>query len=189
MVFDGILSGMRLTGICGWMVSGGLVLAQRGGPPAPVAPPPPGDAANGKAIFEGKGQCAHCHRIHGNGSHYGPDLSEIGSRRPDQLQTSILDPDAEILPANRTYRVMDNNGAVTVGRLLNLDTFTVQLIDEKERLVSFEKSNLSQYGFVEKSPMPSYKDKLTEQEVADLVNYLYSLKPPPGAGRGGRGPQ
>ncbi|HYK62970.1 MAG TPA: c-type cytochrome [Bryobacteraceae bacterium] len=179
---------MRLAS-CLYLILSGTLLAQRGAPPAPVAPPPPGDAANGKAIFEGKGQCTNCHRIQGKGSHYGPDLSEIGSRRPDQLQTSILDPDAEILPANRTYRVIDKNGAVTVGRLLNLDTFTVQLMDEKERLVSFEKSNLREFGFVEKSPMPSYKDKLTEQEVADLVNYLYSLKPPPSAGRGGRGPQ
>jgi cytochrome c oxidase cbb3-type subunit III len=174
---------------CLYLVLSGTLMAQRGGPPAPVAPPPPGDAVNGKAIFEGKGQCANCHRINGSGSRYGPDLSEIGARRPDQLQTSIFDPDAEILPANRTYRVVEKSGDVTVGRLLNLDTFTVQLMDEKQRLVSFEKSNLREYGFVEKSPMPSYKDKLTEQEVADLVNYLYSLKPPPGAGRGGRGPQ
>jgi cytochrome c oxidase cbb3-type subunit III len=171
---------------CGLILSAGMLLAQRGGPPAPVAPPPPGDAANGKAIFEGKGQCTNCHRIKGVGSRFGPDLSEIGARRPDQLQTSILDPDAEILPANRTYRVVDKKGVVTVGRLLNLDTFTVQIIDEKERLLSFEKSNLNlnESGFVEKSPMPSYRGKLTDQEVADLVNYLYSLKPPPGAGRG-----
>ncbi|HEY7334199.1 MAG TPA: c-type cytochrome [Bryobacteraceae bacterium] len=179
---------MRLIGICIFAVGAGVLLAQRGGPPAPVIPPPPGDAANGKAIFEGKGQCTNCHRVEGKGSHLGPDLSEIGARRPDQLQSSILDPDAEILPANRTYRVVDKNGTVTVGRLLNLDTFTVQLMDAKERLVSFEKSNLREYGFVDKSPMPSYKGKLTDQEIADLVNYLYSLKPPPRAA-GGRGKQ
>ena len=170
-------------------LSAGVLLAQRGGPPAPVVPPPPGDAANGKAIFEGKGQCTNCHRIKGNGSRFGPDLSEIGARRPDQLQASILDPDAEILPVNRIYRVVDKSGTVIIGRLLNLDTFTVQIIDQKERLLSFEKANLREYGFVDKSPMPSYKDKLTDQEVADLVNYLYSLKPPPGTGRGGRGQQ
>ena len=176
---------------CALILGASAVLAQqpgRGGPPEPVAPPPPGDAANGKAIFEGKGQCTNCHRIKGNGSRFGPDLSEIGGRRPDQLQTSILDPDAEILPPNRIYRVVDKSGTVTVGRLLNLDTFTVQLIDQKEQLRSFEKTNLREYGFVEKSPMPSYKGRLTEQEVNDLVNYLYSLKPPPSA-TGGRGKQ
>jgi len=37
--------------------------------------------------------------------------------------------------------------------------------------------------------MPSFKGRLTDQEVIDVVNYLWSLKPPPGAGRGGRGKQ
>lgn len=182
---------MSFLKVCTLILGAGALLAQqqgRGGPPAPVAPPPPGEAANGKAIFEGKGQCTNCHRIKGNGSRFGPDLSEIGGRRPDQLQTSILDPDAEILPANRIYRVVDKSGAITIGRLLNLDTFTVQLMDQKEQLRSFEKTNLREYGFVEKSPMPSYKGRLTDQEVADLVNYLYSLKPPPSAA-GGRGKQ
>ena len=38
-----------------------------------------GDAARGKAIYEGKGGCAGCHRIRGAGSRTGPDLSEIGN--------------------------------------------------------------------------------------------------------------
>lgn len=147
-----------------------------------------GDAANGKLIFEGKGNCASCHRIQGNGSHFGPDLSTAGARSPEQLQTSILDPDAEIAPANRMYRVVAKNGATTVGRLLNEDTFSVQMIDKTERLLSFQKADLREYAFETKSPMPSFKDKLTAQEIADVVAYLSTLKPPPGAGRGaGRG--
>ncbi len=175
---------------CLLIAAGGLALAQppAPAPAAPAAPPPPGDAANGKAIFEGKGNCTNCHRIHGHGSRFGPDLSQIGARRPDQIQTSILDPDAEVLPANRIYRVVDKNGNATVGRLLNLDTFTIQMIDRQEKLRSFQKADLREYAFVEKSPMPSYKGRLTDQEVADVVNYLYSLKPPPGAAAGrGRG--
>jgi hypothetical protein len=38
------------------------------------------------------------------------------------------------------------------------------------------KSDLKEYGFLKSSPMPSYKDKLTAQELADLVSYLVSLK-------------
>ncbi len=148
-----------------------------------------GDPANGKLIFEGKGNCISCHRIKGNGSRFGPDLSEIGARTPEQLQTSILDPDAEIAPANRIYRVVSKNGTTTVGRLLNEDTFSVQMIDKTERLRSFQKADLRDYGFEAHSPMPSFKDKLTAQEVADVVAYLSTFKPPPGArGRGGRGP-
>jgi mono/diheme cytochrome c family protein len=32
-----------------------------------------GDAARGKAIFDGKGACSTCHRVNGNGSRLGPD--------------------------------------------------------------------------------------------------------------------
>lgn len=109
-------------------VAGGALLAQ-----------PTGDPANGKIIFEGKGACTGCHRINGNGSHFGPDLSEVGARRPEQLEASILDPDAEILPANRIYRVVSKNGTTTIGRLLNEDTFSVQMIDKMERLLSFKR--------------------------------------------------
>jgi len=146
-----------------------------------------GDPANGKLIFEGKGTCTSCHRIKGNGSHFGPDLSEAGARSPEQLQTSIVDPDAEIVPANRIIRVVSKNGATTIGRLLNEDTFSVQMIDKTERLLSFQKADLREYAFETKSPMPSFKDKLSAQELADVVAYLGMFKPPPGAGRGGRG--
>ena len=45
------------------------------------------------------------------------------------------------------------------GRLLNIDTFTVQMIDTKEQLRSFTKANLREHGFIP-SPMPSFKSTL-----------------------------
>jgi putative heme-binding domain-containing protein len=136
-----------------------------------------GDAARGKAIFEGKGGCLACHRVHGSGSRLGPELSDIGSiRRAAELQQSLLEPDAEILPQNRSFRVMSKDGAATTGRLLNQDVFTVQIMDSKERLLSLQKSGLKEYGFIDKSPMPSYQGKLSPMELADVVTYLVSLK-------------
>jgi putative heme-binding domain-containing protein len=146
-----------------------------------------GNATRGQAIVEGKGNCFSCHRIKTTGSRFGPDLSEVGARRPDQLLTSLTDPDAEILPANRPYRVVLKDGTTVDGRLLNQDSFTVQIIDTKENLRSFTKADLRSYAIQEKSPMPSYKGRLSDQELAEVVEYLSSLKPPPGAGRGGRG--
>jgi hypothetical protein len=64
---------------------------------------------------------------------------------------------------------------VIEGRLLNQDTFTVQLIDEDERLRSFDRSELRDFAFVA-SPMPSYVGTLSAQEIADLVRYLTSLQ-------------
>lgn len=136
-----------------------------------------GDAARGHALFDGKGTCATCHRVSGAGSRLGPDLTNVGQlRKAIDLERALLEPDAEVLGQNRFYRVVGRDGVTTTGRLLNLDTFTVQMIDGTEQLRSFVKSDLRDHGFVDKSPMPSYKDKLNPQEIADLVSYLVSLK-------------
>jgi hypothetical protein len=97
-------------------------------------------------------------------------------RTPEELQRSILEPDAEILPPNRSYRVVTPEGATVIGRLLNHDTFRVQLIDSKGRLLSFVKASLREHGFLTKSPMPSYRGKLTADELTDLVSYLATVK-------------
>lgn len=136
-----------------------------------------GDPARGQVLFAGKGACTTCHRIGTTGSRVGPDLTDIGSlRKPGALEASILNPNAEILAQNRYYRVVTKDGDIVTGRLLNRDTFSVQLLDSKEQIRSFEISNLREHGFLDKSPMPSYKDKLSPQEVADLVSYLGTLK-------------
>jgi cytochrome c oxidase cbb3-type subunit 3 len=138
---------------------------------------PRGDAAQGKTIFEGKGGCTACHRVKGNGARLGPELTDIGVlRRAVELERSIVDPDAEVLPQNRFFRVVTQDGKTVTGRLLNQDAFSVQLFDPQERLLSFSKSDLKEYAFVVKSAMPSYQGKLSPKELADLVSYLVSLK-------------
>lgn len=138
---------------------------------------PPGDVARGKSLFEGKGQCATCHRVKGSGSRTGPDLTQIGAtRRSTELEQSILNPDDEMLVAYQYVRVVMRDGTTIRGRLLNQDTFTLQLLDSQERLVSLSKSNLRESTFEKKSPMPSYRDKLNAQELSDLISYLASLK-------------
>jgi len=135
-----------------------------------------GDAVHGKAVLESKG-CLNCHRVNGNGSRLGPELSDIGSlRRAAELERSILDPDAEVLPQNRFIRVVTRDGTTINGRLLNQDAFTLQLYDSNDRLLSLSKSNLKEYAFTSKSPMPSYRGKLSPTELSDLVSYLVSLK-------------
>jgi putative heme-binding domain-containing protein len=135
-----------------------------------------GDAVHGKAIFESKG-CLNCHRVNGNGARLGPELTDIGSlRRAAELERSILEPDAEVLPQNRFIRVVTREGVTINGRLLNQDAFTIQLYDTNDGLVSLEKSKLKEYAFTNKSPMLSFRGKLSPQELSDLVSYLVSLK-------------
>lgn len=136
-----------------------------------------GDASRGKTLFEGKGNCAGCHRVNGAGARLAPDLSDVGRiRQQQELEQALVDPGADIRPGNRFFEALTKDGAAVTGRLLNQDTFSIQLLDSKERLISLSKSNLKSYGFLKTSPMPSYRDKLNPQELADVVSYLVSLK-------------
>jgi putative heme-binding domain-containing protein len=135
-----------------------------------------GDLSRGRAIVHGKGACLTCHRVDGAGSRVGPDLSRVGRlRRAIELEQSLADPAAEVLPGNRFYRAVQRDGAVVTGRLLNHDTFTVQMLDSTEQLRSFLKADLKEHGFIP-TPMPSYRGRLDAQEMADVVSYLVSLK-------------
>ena len=153
----------------------------------------PADPARGKAIFEGKGDCLSCHRVNGAGSRSGPDLSDIAISRgrgggpgivaggtaagnAQGLTAAILDPDAEVALINRSVRIVTKDGKTITGRLLNHDNFSVQLRDPQGKLLAFSKSDLREFTILAKSPMPSYKGKLTDDEVADLVAYLMTLK-------------
>ncbi len=136
-----------------------------------------GDVSRGKAIFEGKGQCLTCHSVAGAGARVAPPLTEIGAiRRTSELQRSIVDPSAEIRTDNRSVRAVTRQGTTITGRLMNQDTFSLQLLDSSERLVVVDKASLRDYTILKESPMPSFKDKLATQEVADLVSYLTTLR-------------
>lgn len=136
-----------------------------------------GDAGRGRMAFDGKGGCARCHRVGAQGSRVAPDLSEIGAARsPGSLVRSLTDPTSQMMPINRPVRAVTRDGKVINGRRLNEDTYTVQLLDEQERLVSLAKADLREFTILSVSPMPSYKNTFTPDELADLVAYLLSLK-------------
>jgi cytochrome c oxidase cbb3-type subunit 3 len=136
-----------------------------------------GNAANGRAIFTGKGNCTTCHRVNGHGSRLGPDLSEIGRlRHSTDIERAIVEPDLLIVPSNRFIRLVTRDGATITGRMLNQDAFTVQLLDSKEQLRSLMRADLKEFTFIDKSPMPSYSGKLSPAEITDLVSYLVSLQ-------------
>jgi len=136
-----------------------------------------GDASRGRAIFEGKGGCVSCHRVGRVGSRVAPNLSDIGSQRsPGSIQRSLVDPSSQMMPINRPVRLVKKDGTVVNGRRLNEDTYSIQVIDDKERLHSILKADIKEFTISKTSLMPSYKDTLNSTEIADLLGYLLSLK-------------
>jgi cytochrome c oxidase cbb3-type subunit III len=135
-----------------------------------------GNAELGRALFAGEGGCTDCHRVEGIGPTVGPDLSDIGAiRQPAALQRTLLDPTAAMLPINRPVRVVMTDGRTIRGRRLNEDTYTVQLIDADQKLVSVDKSQIREFEVGTTSPMPSMADRLSADEIAHVIAYLLTL--------------
>jgi len=156
-------------------------------PPEKVA----GDARRGERLYFTKGGCAQCHTINGRGGASGPDLTEIGLRRgAGYLKTSLTAPGADVPKSSSSYRsdvsipenflqvrVVTKDGRRITGVRVNEDTFSIQLCDVANRIHSFFKSELAElqkdWG---KSPMPSYNEVFSKEELDDVVAYLVSLR-------------
>jgi putative heme-binding domain-containing protein len=136
-----------------------------------------GDPARGETLVTGKGGCLACHMIRDSGSRMAPSLSDIGSRRSaGYLERHLVAPDAQMFPINRPVHAVTREGKVIEGRRLNESSFSVQLIDTDGNLVSLLKSDLREYTIDNRSPMPSFQEKLTADEITDVLSYLLSLK-------------
>jgi len=135
-----------------------------------------GNVERGQVLFTGRGECQDCHMVNGEGSVLGPDLSSIALVRSSaELRDSLLAPAAVVQPNSRFYTVVTTSGEEITGRLLNHDAFSVQLLDANERLRYFDKTNLAEFGFSDPG-MPALGADFSEQDVADLVAYLASLR-------------
>jgi putative heme-binding domain-containing protein len=133
------------------------------------------------ALFRSDG-CVRCHRVNGDGGRLGPDLTQIGEMRsPDYLRRAIVEPNADVPEGYLVVTCRDAAGKKYEGFLMNEDTYSVQFMDLGENLHSFAKEDLREYKVDKISKMPSFKDKLTDGDIGDLVAFLSSLRRPGGS--------
>ena len=157
------------------------------------AVPALGNRTSGEGIFLGKARCSQCHMVNGRGGRLGPDLSRIGaSRSISYLKDKIREPSklgkdgsvglwwelGQPLPY-QTIILVTKDGRRIVGALRNEDTFSIQLMDPSEELLTFLKQDLQQVIHEQGSLMPRYDEQmLSEKELPDLLAYLDSLRGP-----------
>src|SRR5436309_6928424 len=89
-----------------------------------------GDPKRGENIYKTKGNCAQCHIVAGEGSSFGPELTEIGARRgAARLRSAVLDPESVVPESFLQVRLVTKDGRRIMGVRLNEDTFTTQIRD------------------------------------------------------------
>lgn len=140
----------------------------------------PGDADSGRRIFfqPGGPQCAQCHRVHGEGRDFGPDLSHIASRYTRaQLLDHIVQPSKFIDPAFVAYVAETNDDETYSGLLVRQTPEEVVLKDANAREIHLRKTALQSLQAQQLSAMPEgLLANLTAPAVADLLEYLCTLK-------------
>ena len=135
----------------------------------------PGDAMRGKAIYVRSG-CSACHILAGEGSGYGPELTDVGARRGSSRLRETLQHPAKTIPEDFLFvEAKDRSGQTVRGIRLNEDTFTIQFKDQQGRFHSFRKSDLRDLKKLRgETPMPAYGSTLSAAELDDLIHFLAS---------------
>jgi len=147
-----------------------------------------GDAAKGKEVYDSSG-CAGCHIIAGEGSGIGPELTTVGKLRgATYLRNTVLYPGSDLPQAHiflesggqldfLYVHVVTKDGHALDGTRVAEDSFHIVIKDAQGNFHSFRKADLRELKKEPgKSVMPSFKDKLSDAQVNDLVAYLASLK-------------
>ncbi len=135
-----------------------------------------GNAANGLTVF--KANCAICHQVNGEGMNFGPKLSEIGSKLPkDGQYLAILYPDAGISFGYEGYEVKLKDGTTVTGIVASKTETDLQLNFPGGTSQQYKMANVRSMKKMDTSMMPSgLHESMTRQNLADLVEYLSTLK-------------
>jgi cytochrome c oxidase cbb3-type subunit III len=138
-----------------------------------------GNAAAGKAYFNGAGQCNSCHSVEG-------DLQKIGAKYdPIQLQTKMIQPDYVWNEGNPPKQVNAISVKVTLpsgqsftGTPVYIDDFTVSLRDRDGTYHSFARhKDTPKVEMINR--LQAHLDQLmryTDSDIHNLTAYLVTLK-------------
>ena len=128
------------------------------------------DLSNGRLLFSKN--CQNCHKLYGEGSTIGPDLTGSQRGNIDYLLSNIVDPSAEVAKDYRMSIVSTKNERVITGIIVERTAARWVVQTEKEKL-TIAAEDVDSIKESEKSIMPDGQlDPMTKEQVRDLIAYL-----------------
>jgi len=135
-----------------------------------------GDPDRGKQVF---GQfCQICHQVSGQGTEFGPPLSEIGNKLPKEgLYDAILNPNSGISFGYEGHELTLEDDTQVAGIIRNETETEVELLMPGGYTTTYDRSEVRSRKQMERSLMPeNLYAGMSRQELVNLVEYLTSLK-------------
>jgi putative heme-binding domain-containing protein len=148
-------------------------------PPISVLATMKGDAARGADVYRRETiACINCHQVRGEGREVGPALTEIGTKlTKEALFEAILDPSAGISFGFEAWQVQLKSGDDVYGIKISDTPEEIALKDMNGVVTRYKKSEVASLQQSKMSIMPAgLQQSMSTQELADLVEYLSSLK-------------
>ena len=140
-----------------------------------------GSVARGRDVFFGNAaaSCRRCHKVNGNGSDVGPDLSAVSKENPRQyLLESIVLPNARIAKGFETVVFAMDDGRIVSGIIKSEDEKTYRVMKPMGEVVIIEKDLIDAQAKGQSGMPADMAKQLTKSEIRDLVEYLSTLKTP-----------
>ena len=131
-----------------------------------------------EVFFSQKVGCYGCHRIEGKGGAVGPDLSLVGRfRDPRALLEAVVFPSSTIVPEFRSYSIVTRDGKTAGGMIVAETTDAVYLRTSQLAEIRLARKDIDEIAPSSVSIMPQGLEKtMTDQEFADLLEYLYQRR-------------
>ena len=135
----------------------------------------PGDRAAGRAFFFGKGGCAACHMVRGEGAPVGPDLSNVARQLTvDEIREALLRPDSRNAAGYTLVKLELRDGRTLRGFARGRTRFDIAVQDLEGALHPLSLDQVAGVTEERSSLMPPVK--ADGDELRDLVAYLSALK-------------
>jgi putative membrane-bound dehydrogenase-like protein len=134
-----------------------------------------GNAAHGGEVF--KRNCAICHQVKGEGTDFGPKLTEIGSKLPkDGLLEAIVNPSAGVSFGYETTELQMKDGNTLTGLVSSKTEDEISLKMPGGSINKVSRSDIKLMKQSTESMMPALHETMTKQDLADLLDYLSTLQ-------------